>query len=190
MPTHHLKKCSKTSYMYDMDMGCHLKGYTASIKAQWHGLNTCIREDFSQLLQIWGSICGCKGVSVKAYSHSQPVNALNLSYMYDIDVGCTLKGSTASIKVQWHSLHTCIRQDFSQLAQIWGSVCGGNGVSGKPYAHPQPEKLLKHITYVCHGHGMQFERFYSIKQIIVAWFAHLHQVGIHPTLTKLGNHLW
>jgi hypothetical protein len=58
----------------------------------------------------------------------------------------------------------------------------------KPYAHPEPEKV--HLTYVWHGHGMQFERFYTLNQSIVAWFAHLNEVGFHPFLTNLGKHLW
>jgi hypothetical protein len=37
------------------------------------------------------------------------------------------------------------------------------------YAHPQPEKVLKNLIYVGHGHGMQFERFYSLIQSVVAW---------------------
>ncbi len=32
---------------------------------------------------------------------------------------------------------------------------------------------------------MQFERFYSLNQTVVAWFAHLHQVGFQPTITNL-----
>jgi hypothetical protein len=69
----------------------------------------------------------------------------NLSYMYDMDMGCSLKGSTVSIKLYWHALHTCTRKDFSQLSQTWGSICGGIVMSGRPYAHPQPEKVLKHL---------------------------------------------
>ncbi len=37
---------------------------------------------------------------------------------------------------------------------------------------------------------MQFERFYSLNQSIVAPFAHLHQVEFMPTLTNLGKCLW
>jgi hypothetical protein len=33
MPIHNLRRCSNTSYMYDIDIGCSLKGSTASIKA-------------------------------------------------------------------------------------------------------------------------------------------------------------
>jgi hypothetical protein len=57
----------------------------------------------------------------------------------------------------------------------------------KPYAHPQPEKVLKQLIYVCHRHGMQFERFYRLNQSIVAWFVNMHQVGFQPTLTNLGK---
>jgi hypothetical protein len=70
---------------------------------------------------------------------------------------------------------------------IWGSVCGGNNVNVKQYPHPQPETVLKHLVYICHGHGIQFERFYSLNQSILAWFAHLHQVGFQPTHTNLGK---
>ncbi len=37
---------------------------------------------------------------------------------------------------------------------------------------------------------MQFERFYSLNQSLVAWFAHLHQVGLQSTLTNHGKRLW
>jgi hypothetical protein len=37
---------------------------------------------------------------------------------------------------------------FQQPLQIWGSICGGNSVSVKPYAHPHPEKALKQPLYV------------------------------------------
>ncbi len=79
----------------------------------------------------------------------------NTSHMYDIDMGCSLKGSAASAKMLWHGLHTCIRSNFSQPSQIWGSVCGDSGVNMKPYAHPHPEKALKSLIYVRHWHGMQ-----------------------------------
>jgi len=76
--------------------------------------------------------------------------------MYDIDVGCSLKGSTASTIAYWDHFHTYIIQDFSQLSQIWVYVCGGKGVSVLPYPHPQLFKVFKHLIYVCHGCGMQF----------------------------------
>jgi hypothetical protein len=68
--------------------------------------------------------------------------------MYDIDVGCSLKGSTASTIVYWDHFHTDIILDFSKLSQIWGYLCGGNGVSVLPYAHPQLFKVLKLLIYV------------------------------------------
>ncbi len=37
---------------------------------------------------------------------------------------------------------------------------------------------------------MQFEMFYSLNPSVVAWFAHLHQVGYQPTSPNLGKHLW
>jgi hypothetical protein len=68
--------------------------------------------------------------------------------MYDIDVGCSMKGSTASTIVKWDHFHTYIISDLSQLSQIWGYLCGGNGVSVLPYAHPQLFKVFKHLIYV------------------------------------------
>ncbi len=56
-------------------------------------------------------------------------------------------------------------------------------MSVKPYAHPHPEKVLKHLIYVWHGHGMQ-----CLNQSVVAWFAHLHQVGFQPTLVMSCKH--
>jgi hypothetical protein len=45
------------------------------------------------------------------------------------------------------SFHTYIIYDFSKLSQIWGNLCGGNGVSVLPYAHPQLFKVFKHLIY-------------------------------------------
>jgi hypothetical protein len=35
--------------------------------------------------------------------------------------------------------------DFSELSQIWGNLCGGNGVNVLPYPHPQLFKVFKHL---------------------------------------------
>ncbi len=32
--------------------------------------------------------------------------------------------------------------------EIWGNLCGGNGVSVLPCAHPQLFKVFKHLIYV------------------------------------------
>jgi hypothetical protein len=98
-----------------------------------------------------------------------------------MDMEYSLKGSTASTKAQWYSKHNCNKQDFSQLSELWGNVCGGNGVNTKPYAHLQSDKLTTPLIYVWHGHEMQFELFYSLNQGVLAWFAHMHQVGFQPT---------
>jgi hypothetical protein len=55
-----------------------------------------------------------------------------------------------------------------QPSQIWGSICGGNVVSVKPYAHPESVKVLKPLIYVSHGCGMQFEKFYRLNKSVVA----------------------
>jgi hypothetical protein len=52
------------------------------------------------------------------------------------------------------------------------------------------EVRYTHTHTHTHGYGMQFESFYSLNQNVVAWFAHLHQVGFQPTLTNLGKCLW
>ena len=81
-----------------------------------------------------------------------------------MDVGCSVKGSTASVIAYWDSFDNSIIKDFSQLSQIWGCVCGGNyfselsqiwgnlcggnGVSVLPYPHPQLFKVFKHLIYV------------------------------------------
>jgi hypothetical protein len=65
-----------------------------------------------------------------------------------MDMGCSLKGSTASTIVYWDHFHTYIIYDFSKLSQIWGYVCGGNGMNVLPYAHPQLCKVFKHIINV------------------------------------------
>jgi hypothetical protein len=67
--------------------------------------------------------------------------------MYDLDVGCSVKGSTASVIVYWDSFDNSIIKDFSQLSQIWGCVCGGNGMNVLSYAHPLLIKVFKHLIY-------------------------------------------
>jgi hypothetical protein len=60
-----------------------------------------------------------------------------------MDMGCSLKGSTASLIAYRDSFH-----NFSKLSQIWGYLCGGNGMNVLPYAHPQLCKVFKHLIYV------------------------------------------
>ncbi len=66
--------------------------------------------------------------------------------------------------------------DFSQLSQIWRYVCSGNGMNVLPYAYPQLFKVFKHLIYVSHGCGMQFERFYNLSDSVVGSFPHLHHL--------------
>ena len=51
MPIHNCSRCSNTFYMYDIDVGCSLKGSTASTIAQWDHFHTDIIQDFSKLSQ-------------------------------------------------------------------------------------------------------------------------------------------
>jgi hypothetical protein len=57
--------------------------------------------------------------------------------MYDMDVGYSLKNSTPSVIAYWNSSDIYIIEDFSQLSEIWGYVCDGNGMNVLSYAHPQ-----------------------------------------------------
>jgi hypothetical protein len=59
--------------------------------------------------------------------------------------------------------------DFRELSQIWGNLCGGNGVSVLPYPHPQLFKVFKHLIYVWHGCGMQSERFHSLSDSVLGF---------------------
>ena len=68
--------------------------------------------------------------------------------MYLMDVGCSLKGSTAIMIAWWDHFHTFIIYDFSQLSQIWGYVGGGNGMNVLSYIHPQLFEVFKHLIYV------------------------------------------
>ncbi len=52
--------------------------------------------EFSKLSQIWGYVCGGNCMNVLPYSIHNCVRCSNTLYMYDMDVGCSLKGSTAS----------------------------------------------------------------------------------------------
>jgi hypothetical protein len=65
-----------------------------------------------------------------------------------MDMGCSLKGSTASTIAYQDSFHIYIIYDFSQLSQILGYVCGGKGMNVLPYAHPQLCKVFKHLIHV------------------------------------------
>ena len=65
-----------------------------------------------------------------------------------MDMGCSLKDSTASLIAYWDSFHIYIIYDFSQLSQIWGYVCGSIGMNVLPYAQSQLYKVFKHLIYV------------------------------------------
>ncbi len=111
-----------------MDVGCSLKGSTASTIACWDHFHTYIINDFSKLSQIWGYVCVYNGMNVLSCTHPQLFKVFkHLIYMYDIDMGCSLKGSIASTIAYWDHFHTYIIYDFSKLSQIWENLCGGNG---------------------------------------------------------------
>ena len=87
----------------------------------------------------------------------------NTLHLYQMDVGCSLKGSTASTIAKWHHVNIYNAHNFNQFSsQIRGYSCVSNHVSAHPYAHPQQEKVFKHSKFVSGGCGMQFERFYSL----------------------------
>ena len=166
----HWRRCLKTFYIYDMDVVCSLKGFTASTQAQAYDLHTYITQDFGQLTQIWGNVCALPVSERLYYAHLQHLKVLkHLVHMYCMNVACSLKGFTVATIMGWHAFHTyIINKDFNQLYHIWETVCCGNVVSVHPYDHTQLEKVLKHLLYVCYGCGMQFERFYSLTHSLVA----------------------
>ena len=50
---------------------------------------------------------------------------------------------------------------FSKLSQIWGNLCGGNGVSVLPYAHPQLFNSLTAIRVLAGKKNSRPVGFYS-----------------------------
>ena len=65
-----------------------------------------------------------------------------------LNVGCSLKGSTASTIAYWDHFHIYIILNFREIAQIWGYLSGGNSINMLPYAHPQLFKVFKLLIYV------------------------------------------
>ena len=68
-----------------------------------------------------------------------------------MDVGCSLKGSTAPTLN--HSIvapsNIYIAHNFNRFSsQTWGYACVSNHVTVHPYAHPPQEKVLKHLKLV------------------------------------------
>ena len=85
------------------------------------------------------------------------------------------------------SFHIYIIYDFRLHSLFLGNLCGGNGVSMLPYAHPQLFQVFKNLIYVWHGCGMQFERFYSLSDSIVGSF-HIYIIYDFSKLSQiLGN---
>ena len=66
-----------------------------------------------------------------------------------MDVGCSLKGSTASTMAWWHPAYF-ITKDFSKLSQIRGNSCGENGecVSLHICDHQQQLEVLNRLVYL------------------------------------------
>jgi len=83
-----------------------------------------------------------------SYAHPQLFKVFKHIIYVDIDVGCSLKGSTASMIAYWDHFHSYIIKDFIHLSQIWRYVCGGNGMNVLLYEHPQLFKVFKHLLYV------------------------------------------
>jgi hypothetical protein len=94
-------------------------------------------------------------------------------------LGCRLEGSTASIIALRHCLHNFMTKCLSELSQIWGNVCDDNCMILYPYAYPPQQKKLKHLIYICHRCGMQFERIYSLNHSILGLFIHAYLFSMH-----------
>ncbi len=151
--------------MYDKDVECSLKGSTASTIVCHSGIISTLT---SSRISVNSPNSGETSVVVTVWlcCHMPIHNCLRCSntlYMYDVDVECSLKGSTASMIGYWDHFHTyIIYTNLKELSQIWGNVSGGNGMNVLPYAHTQLFKVFQHLIYVSHRCGMQFERFYSL----------------------------
>ena len=147
MPIHNCLRCSNTLHLYDMDVGCSLKGSTTSVLEQWDHIHIKIIQDFSKLSQIWGNLCGDNGMSICHMPIHNCFRCLNTLHLYDMDVGCSLKGSTALTIAQWDSFHIHIIYDFSKLPQIWGKLCSGKSMNVLSYAHLQWFQVFKQLTF-------------------------------------------
>jgi hypothetical protein len=128
--------------------------------------------------QIWGNLCGGNGMNVLSYPNPQLFKVFkHLIYVWH-RCGMQFK--------RFYPLNDSVVGSFPHLHHIWFQrtfpnlrkpLCGGNGVSVLPYAHPQLFKVFKHLIYVWHGCGMQFERFYTLNDSIVGSFPHWHHLG-------------
>ncbi len=120
---------------------------------------------------LWWYQCECKAICPSTTWEGAQTPHIGMTWTWDA-IWKFLQAQ-ANIVAWFAHLH----QSVVVLMWVWGHM-------------PIHYLGLKHLIYVWHGHGMQFERFYRLSQSIVAWFAHLHRVGFHPTSPTLGNHLW
>jgi len=108
---------SKTAIVANMtDVGCSLKGSTVSTIARWHHAHTYITQDFHSIIlpNLANSCDTGNGVSGHPY---MPIHhrrrCSNTLHLYKMDVGCRLKGSTASTTASWHHLNIYISHNFN-----------------------------------------------------------------------------
>ena len=146
--------------------------------------------DFNQLSQIWGNFCGGNGINVLSYANPQRFKVFkHLIYVW---YGCEMQFE------RFYRLNDSVVGSFPHLHHIWfqrnfsnlWKPLWCNGMSVLPYAHPQLFKVFKHLIYVWHGCGMQFERFYSLNNSVLGSFPHLHHLGFQRTLPNLGKSMW
>ena len=187
MPFHSIWRCSNTSYTCIMDVWCRVGWFTAStMTPRCH-----IGSAWPQFFKIWPPLHhhNCVRVHPNAFPRHMKV----LKHFICMYYGCVMQFES------FYSLNDSVVGSFLHLhhiwfhrtfPDIWGIVCGGNGVSVLPYAHPQLFKVFKHLKYVWRRCGMQFERFYSLNDGVVGSLPHLHYLGFQQTLTNLGKPLW
>jgi hypothetical protein len=79
---------------------------------------------------MWGNLCGGNGMNVLPYPHPQLFKVFKHLIYVCHDVGCSLKGSTASTIALWDHFHTYITYDLSTVAHDVNAFAEKNDDAG------------------------------------------------------------
>jgi hypothetical protein len=95
--------------------------------------------------------------------------------MYNMDVGCSLKGTTASTVAQLHGLHTYIINNslkYGELSTVVTVLVGRQCSSTTIKGVQTPQICMAWMWDT-------FERYYSLNHsILVTCFTNLHHLGV------------